>query len=147
MNFSLASFFLFSALALVSCKKPVPGCTDPNAENYTPSAEEDDGTCFYMGSAVFYHNTTTGQQLINDGVTSVKLYVDDFFKDSMSPNIGFNFTPTCDSEDAMNFNNYGLANAKSKMFGYKIKDQNGTLLSAGTFVLEGGKCTTVQYPY
>jgi hypothetical protein len=147
MKYFAAAPVLLAVLALSSCKEPIPGCTDPDAENFSFEAEEDDGTCFYIGNAVFYHNTTTGQQLINAGVTSVKLYVDDFFKDSMSPNIGFNFTPTCNSENAMNFNNYGLANSKSKMFGYKIKDQNGNLLSAGTFVLEGGKCTTVQYPY
>ena len=29
------------------CVEPVPGCTDPTADNYDPSATEDDGSCDY----------------------------------------------------------------------------------------------------
>lgn len=36
-------FALLSSLTLVACKKQ--GCTDPNATNYDPNAEKNDGSC------------------------------------------------------------------------------------------------------
>lgn len=132
---------------LVSCNKPVPGCTNPNAENYDPAAEEDSGTCSFRGSAIFYHDSNTVQQLINNGVTYVKLYVDGQFWDSMSPNVGFGFVPDCGHEDAMNMGNYGIGSLESKTFNYTIKDQNNQELSSGTFKITGNQCTAVKYPY
>jgi hypothetical protein len=143
-------FLLLLTLSLfvfTGCKKPVPGCTNSNAENFNFEAEEDDGTCSFRGSAVFYHSQATGQQLVNDGVTNVKLYVDGNFWDFMSPNVGFNFVPLCGHPDAMNMGLYGIGNVPSKSFTYTIKDQNENVLSTGTFLIEGNKCTTVEYPY
>jgi hypothetical protein len=37
--------------AAVECpSQEIPGCTDPNAENYNPDATIDDGTCEYVGT-------------------------------------------------------------------------------------------------
>jgi len=44
-NFILLGALLFSVPFLQSCTEE--GCTDPNAENYNPDAEEDDGTCTF----------------------------------------------------------------------------------------------------
>lgn len=134
-------------LALVSCKKPVPGCTDTNAENYNYEAEEKDGTCSYRGSAVFYHDMQTSQNLINAGVTSVKLYVDGNFMDLMSPNVGFSFVPSCDHPDAMLMYNYGIGNVPSKTFIYSIRDQNQVVLAFGTFEITGNQCNAIEYTY
>lgn len=41
---------LMLGLLITSCAKdPVVGCTDPNAANYNPDAEEDSGNCTYVG--------------------------------------------------------------------------------------------------
>jgi len=140
-------FFAFTILALASCKDPVPGCTNRNAENYNVAAEEDDGTCSFRGGAVFYHDTQTGQQLLNNGVTNVRLFVDGTFMDSMSPNVGFSFVPTCDNVDAMIMSNFGIGNSPLKTFQYQIKDQDNNVLSSGTFEIRGNECTAVKYPY
>lgn len=134
-------------MTLYACKEAVPGCTNTKAENYNVNAEEDDGTCSYRGSAVVYHDTNTGQALLNDGITNVKLYVDGTFWDSMSPNTGFSFTPTCDHPDAMLMPNYGIGNVQSKSFSYQIKDQNNVVISTGTFEIRGNECTAVKYAY
>lgn len=140
-------FFVCFILALTGCKDPVSGCMNKNAENYNFSAEEDDGSCSFRGSAVIYHDVTTGQALVDNGVTNVKLYLDGVFWDSMSPNVGFNLAPSCDNLDAMLVSNYGIGSAPSKTFQYQIKDQNNVVLSSGTFEIRGNECTTVRYEY
>ena len=135
MKYNFLFFLAISLVFLSACKKPVPGCTNSSAENFNYEAEEDDGTCSFRGSAVFYHDQATSQQLLNDGVTNVKLYVDGNFWDFMSPNVGFNFVPNCGHPDAMNMGNYGIGNVPSKSFTYTIKDQNENILSGGTFLI------------
>lgn len=36
-----------------SCTTPVPGCTDPNANNYNPNATVDDGSCTYDPKPIY----------------------------------------------------------------------------------------------
>jgi hypothetical protein len=134
-------------LFLISCKKEIPGCMDLNAENYDFEAEVDAGSCSYRGSAIFYHDSQTSQNLINAGVTNVKLYVEGVFFEAMSPFIGFTFVPTCEHPDAMKFQNYGIGNLPSKSFNYEIKDQNESILASGTFLISGNECNAVEYNY
>ncbi len=78
---------------------------------------------------------------------SVRLFVEGTFMDSMSPNIGFSYVPSCDNADAMLMSNYGIGNSPSKTFQYQIKDQNNVVLSSGTFEIRGNECTAVKYEY
>lgn len=133
-------------IGVESCSK-VPGCMDMDAENYNFQAEEDDGTCSYRGSAVFYHGQQTSQNLIDAGVTNVKLYVDDNFWDFMSPNIYFSFVPQCEHPDAMLMQNYGIGNQKTKDFNYQIKDQDNFILATGTFQIIGNQCNAIEYHF
>ncbi len=44
------TIMLFSILTFSSCKEdPVVGCTNPDAENYDPNADEDSGECIIKG--------------------------------------------------------------------------------------------------
>lgn len=52
---------LFISLIFVGCKRK--GCTDPNAQNYDPKADEDDGTCLYPD--VVYNSNFTITPAIN----------------------------------------------------------------------------------
>ncbi len=85
--------FLFGALTLAACKKE--GCTDPNALNYNPEAEKDDGTCevavegtvtvemshvWGMSQAAFNMNTELIHPMTNDTLTftTMKYYMSNF---------------------------------------------------------------------
>lgn len=142
-------FVLLLSVALIgttACKKKIPGCMDTDAENYYPEATES-ASCSYRGSVVFYHDMQTSQQLINDGVTDVKLYVEGVYMDHMSPNVGFSYTPGCDHDDAMTYRNVGIGETKTKSFNYAIKDQDGFTLDAGTFTISGNSCNAIKYNY
>ena len=53
MKFKLNYFIILLAVAIstlsVSCKKDVPGCTDPTSSTYNSEANVDDGSCQYPG--------------------------------------------------------------------------------------------------
>ncbi|MGB1041352.1 MAG: hypothetical protein ACPGVD_10800 [Flavobacteriales bacterium] len=147
MKLFLQIVVVFIFINYVSCRKPVKGCTDVFSENFNVDADEDDGSCSYRGSAVFYHNQQTSQNLIAAGVTNVKLFVNDVFFDAMSPNIYFSIEPTCSHSDAMLINNYGTGNEKNKSFNYKIKDQNNVVLASGIFQILANKCNAIKYSY
>ena len=44
-------------------KKKVPGCTDPNANNTSPGADEDDGSCLYDRKAAFKFTGNDGGKM------------------------------------------------------------------------------------
>lgn len=50
------TLFLVSSLLVVSCRKE--GCTDQNASNYDPDAENDDGSCIYDSNGGGNSNNT-----------------------------------------------------------------------------------------
>ena len=119
---------------------------DTDGENYDFTATES-ASCSYRGSVVFYHDQQTGQQLLDDGVTDVKFYVDGVYMDHMSPNVGFSYVPTCDHEDAMKYQNVGIGFTKTKTFTYTIKDQDDVIMDYGNFTITGNSCNAIKYNY
>ena len=150
-NCSMRSFagllsLLISFGLSTSCKK-VPGCTDQDAGNFNVEAEEDDGSCYYNGGAVFYHRQSTAQHFIDEGITQVKVFVDGNIEGFLSPNTHWSTVPDCNSTTAVTIPNYGLGFAKSKAFTYQVKDQSNVVLTGGTFTIYGNQCTAVEIVY
>jgi len=58
---------------LITDDAPILGCTDPEAENYDPSAEEDDGSCTYPPVITFLSNATSTPEQIQQGVFAITL--------------------------------------------------------------------------
>lgn len=137
---------ILAVTIFVNCNK-VPGCTDVDAENYFFEATEDNGSCSYRGNVVFYQDAQSSDNMLNDGITYVKLYINDVFSDRMQANTRFSFIPTCDHPDAMQLGNRGMGNLKSESLRYTLKDQNDVILISGSFVVEGNTCNSVKLVY
>lgn len=70
--------FIFSLVIIASCKKE--GCTDYNADNYNPSANDNDGSCIYSGTVTFWINTNYNNVDVTlNGVTkTISIYYPDY---------------------------------------------------------------------
>lgn len=143
-SISIALLLVTPILFSTSCKKKVQGCTDSDAENFDYLAEEDNGTCYFMGGAVFYHKLETSQYMLDNGISYSKIYVDDSYKGQLSANTHWTFIPSCESTEAVTMGNYGLGYEKAKLFNYKIKDNNNVVLKTGTFTLRANNCEAVE---
>ncbi len=143
-------FYLFIAITISlssSCKKPVEGCTDIDADNFEALAEEDNGTCYFSGGAVFYHNLAGSQYLLDNDIPYARVLIDNVSHGILSANVHWSFIPSCSSEDAITIQNYGLAYQKSKQFNYRVEEPDGTLLDAGTFMIRANSCEAILLNY
>ncbi|AEA45311.1 hypothetical protein [Fluviicola taffensis] len=147
MKNRLTLLLSITLMGIIGCEKPVEGCMESNAENFDVYAEKENGSCLFRGSAIFYHDSQTVQNLQNAGVTDVKLYVDGVFRDNMEPYLIFDFPPDCSNQFGMQYENVDIGNLKSKTFNYAIKDQYDMVLDQGTFVITGKKCNAIKYTY
>jgi hypothetical protein len=69
IKFLLKMIIIGSMVMLTSCKKE--GCMDPNALNYSSSAQKDDGSCYYETNS---NEVVSGQITTNTTWTSDKIY-------------------------------------------------------------------------
>jgi hypothetical protein len=147
MKALLFKFLLIAPIILApSCAKK-QGCTDNEADNYAVDAEEDDGSCYYSGGAVFYQGQASAQRMIDDGITQVKVYFDGDFIGQITPFTHWSFVPDCNSTTAVTIPDYGLGFSKSQSFSYQVKDQNNQVLISNNFSIVGNQCTAVELVY
>ena len=66
---TLLKITICSLVLFASCKKP--GCMDKEATNYNMSANEDNGTCSYLGNVTFFSSDT-----LDNG--PIKILVDNY---------------------------------------------------------------------
>ena len=133
-------------LGMASCYK-TPGCMDEDADNYYFFAEKEDGTCYYSGGVVFYHDLETSQNLFKAGIKYIKFYENEHFEASVSANIYWSKIPDCQNDVAFTIENYGLGQVKSKVFNYTVKDQDENILKEGTFTIRANDCEVVKFTY
>jgi len=64
-SFIFLMLLFISIMAITSCGKK--GCTNKYATNYCWKCKDDDGTCNYKSTMIFWFNKTTSDNLIADG--------------------------------------------------------------------------------
>ncbi len=140
--------FCFSCAApifLSSCVKM--GCTDADANNYDWEAKEDDNTCTYDASVIFWHDLETANNLADAGVITLKFFVDSVEVGTKDVWIecsgGF-----ANCEDACGVTvTTEIGDPKTKPFSYSITNQTGVEFFSGTSEFVGADCVPMQLVY
>jgi len=125
---------LIGTIAFTGCKKE-QGCTDADATNYSTIAEEDDGTCTYTGSVVFWYDATTSANLITDGATSLTIEVDGSVVGSYATSVYFTSAPDCETASIVKAEK-DLGLVKTKDYTYSIKDDTGHEYFSGSVTFD-----------
>ena len=136
---------LIGGVAVInSCKKDkIKGCMDKDSKNYSATAEEDDGSCAYEGSIVFWYNHATADFLLADGATALTYYVNGAVVGSSAASVYWTGAPNCDQSGSVTVKK-DLGSVKSKSFTYSIKDQTGYEYYSGSVTFDANTCTSYQ---
>ncbi|MBK7131005.1 MAG: hypothetical protein IPM74_18655 [Crocinitomicaceae bacterium] len=144
MSKFLFLFLIGLFLSASSCKKP--GCTNSLANNHNSEAKNDDGSCEFDGSCVFWFAPNNSLQLA--GCSYVKIYVDEVFIGGMATSSTYLSAPACSEGGVTYLTEMGTD--ESKIINYKIT--NATYLTSepvvysGSLKIDGGVCENYNIP-
>jgi hypothetical protein len=138
-------FIALCCLLFTNCGKK--GCTDSNAATYNSKAKKDDGTCRYMGSLVFWISDSSAQEMVDDGVQGLTVYINGDIEGQISLT-GQNFTeaPECGATNALTVER-DLLSARTKAFSYRILDDQSVKRWAGAMTMNGNTCEKFELVY
>jgi hypothetical protein len=138
-------FGVFYLMVLSSCKKE--GCTDAIATNFNEEASKDDGSCTYDATVNFWYNQATSQNLQNDEIISLTVYVDNQVIGSYASNVFFNGSPSC-GQSSLVSKSLDLGKAKTKTANYRVIDDIGDEIWSGTATFDASvECTSYELTY
>lgn len=141
--FLLALVGAFS-FTTISCTK-IQGCMDADSVNYDEYAEEDDGSCEYEGSILFWYGQDVTDELILMGVGSLTFKVDGAVVGSQGANVYWSgsSSPDCDAEGTTTVTRE-LGDVKNVTKEYEVTDEFGDVLWDGIINFEANTCTKLE---
>jgi len=127
--------------ALVGCS--VDGCTDANATNFDPSADNFDGSCTYEGQVVFWYGEATSQALIDIYSNSLSFYVDGQIQGSTATTQFWTAAPECGQNASITITK-DLGNSTALASTYEVIDDYGDSWWSGIINFEANTCTKIE---
>jgi hypothetical protein len=143
------TILLLSAVTMLftisSCKKEkVKGCMDKDSKNYNAAAEEDDASCAYEGSIVFWQSEANAQALIDGGSTALTYYIDGAIVGSSAASIFFKGgSPDCGNSAAVTAKK-DLGKTKTKASTFKVIDQDNDVIYSGNVTFTANTCLALE---
>jgi hypothetical protein len=138
--------FAFMSLVAVSCKKE-EGCTDNSATNFSESAEEDNGSCTYSGSVVFWNDEQFSDSLLANNIVSVRVYLNGSLLGSLLSNEYWTGPPACGAAGSLTAN-LDLGSSKSKAFQIRLErvyfNGQSAVVSEGNYTVNANTCKQEQ---
>ena len=146
---SSAFVIIVAILIISSCKKDkVKGCMDSVATNYNSKATEDDGSCKYQGSLVFWNNMALQDTLTAHGSDTLIYYINNVkVGTSIVASSGRSGAPSCGQSGVFTLTEQ-LGSVKSQTYQYSVNDNSGYFTWSGTVTITATpSCTPFQILY
>lgn len=99
----------------------------------------------YTGYQTFYWNEQSATKMVNDGLVSLKLYVDGELIGSTTPDVYYTSTPEC-KKGNFEFTEKMYKNEKTK-HSYKVIDELEDVIWEGTFETSESLCNQIELDY
>lgn len=140
---------IFTLLIISACKKDkVKGCMDSVATNYNSSATEDDGSCKYEGSIVFWNNVALEDTLTAHGADTLLYYINNVKVGiSVVASSGRASAPACSQSGVFTLTEQ-LGSVKSQSYTLNVNDQTRHFQWSTTVKITASpSCTPFQLLY
>jgi hypothetical protein len=145
----ISIFVCISLLAVLastdSCKKDnkIKGCMDKDSQNYSATAQEDNGSCLYSGQMVFWYDQTASAGLIADGATSLTFSLNSNVVDTRVTSIYWTTAPLCGDNGSVSVTE-DLGKVKTLAYTLSVKDQTGFEYWKTAVNFDANTCTQFQ---
>lgn len=94
---------------------------------------------------IIWWDSITASNLRTDGVTSLRIYIDDDLVADESTFYSYSSNIDCDANDAVS-KTYTVDKGENELATYRITAQDGYTLDAGTFTVSA-KCNLMEFVY